>query len=59
MSISRERIEDAAKRTFYGTESVGFCVACEIEVTIEPDAFKVECDECGNHTVYGVEELLV
>jgi len=58
MTIPQERLEDAAERTFCGTESVGFCVACEIEVNIEPDAHKVECEECGNHAVYGIEELI-
>jgi predicted RNA-binding Zn-ribbon protein involved in translation (DUF1610 family) len=58
MTISQEKLHDAAERTFYGTESVGFCVACEIEVQIEPDAFKVECEACGNNTVYGIEEML-
>ena len=39
---------------------VGFCVACGAERdSCEPDARKYECDECGEHQVYGAEELII
>lgn len=39
---------------------VGFCVNCGAErECCEPDARKYPCDECGQRSVYGAEELLV
>ena len=40
--------------------SAGFCLACGDECDgVEPDARKYECDACGEHKVYGAEELMV
>lgn len=41
--------------------SDGFCTACG-EWTgggCEPDARKYECEMCGEHAVYGAEEMMV
>jgi len=41
-------------------EDMGFCVACGVAAYgIEPDARRYECEECGDDTVYGAEELLL
>lgn len=49
----------AAKESMFGMTDTGFCLACGTEtIHIEPDARKVECEECGEKMVYGAEELL-
>jgi len=36
----------------------GFCLACdEVADCVEPDARKYECEICGEHKVYGAEEI--
>jgi predicted RNA-binding Zn-ribbon protein involved in translation (DUF1610 family) len=41
-------------------EYVGFCLACGEEAySVEPDARKYECESCGEHRVYGAQELLM
>ena len=41
-------------------ESIGFCVTCGSENDCcEPDARKYKCENCGVHTVYGAEEILI
>jgi Zn finger protein HypA/HybF involved in hydrogenase expression len=42
-------------------DHAGYCTKCE-DIThdcCEPDARRYECPECGNKTVYGLEELLI
>jgi hypothetical protein len=59
-SITRERIVDGVERTMFGTENVGFCIACGEEADgCEPDARKLTCEFCGKPAVYGAEELLL
>jgi len=39
---------------------VGFCVKCGLwHDSVEPDARKYTCEDCGTPTVYGAEELLM
>lgn len=41
-------------------DGTGFCLACGAERgECEPDAREYECEECGQHKVYGAEELLM
>lgn len=41
-------------------DMAGFCVACgNRQDGCEPDARKYLCEDCGNRTVYGAEELAV
>ena len=55
-SITPKRLLDAVELDAY----LGFCVACgEEHDNCEPDASAYECYECGEHAVYGAEELLV
>jgi hypothetical protein len=43
-------------------DNAGFCTHCQ-EITnhgdCEPDACNYECEECGNNTVFGIEEALL
>jgi hypothetical protein len=41
-------------------EYLGYCTECGNEQSgCEPDARKYTCDECGQPSVYGAEELLM
>jgi predicted RNA-binding Zn-ribbon protein involved in translation (DUF1610 family) len=41
-------------------DTTGFCVACGVEVLgVEPDARQYACEDCGEETVYGLEELVL
>jgi rubrerythrin len=43
-----------------GEENTGVCLACgEVHEGIEPDARKYKCEACGQHKVYGSEEILL
>lgn len=36
----------------------GFCLACgNVQSYCEPDAVRYECEDCGEHKVYGPAEL--
>ncbi len=40
-------------------DGLGFCTACgEEQYYCEPDAREYECETCGEHKVFGAEELL-
>jgi len=53
-TFTLEQIEEAMED--YG----GFCIACGAEASrVEPDARGYECESCGEHKVYGAEELLL
>ena len=54
--LTRDQIIEAASRDDY----IGLCTACGDESTgIEPDAQKCKCDNCGEYTVFGAEELVI
>ena len=54
--IDPDRLMEAAQ----SDDHLGFCTACGAEAYgIEPDARRYTCDECGEPTVYGAEELLL
>lgn len=41
-------------------DNLGFCLSCGQEAFgVEPDARGYECASCGEHKVYGAEELLM
>lgn len=38
----------------------GFCISCGAYASpVEPDARNYKCEDCGQHTVFGAEELVV
>jgi hypothetical protein len=44
----------------HGDNTTGFCRACGHEQgCCEPDARRYRCESCGNHQVYGAEELVM
>ena len=56
MIIDEDRVIAAVE----ADDNRGFCTACGEEIwNIEPDARRYKCDCCGEHTVYGAEELLI
>lgn len=55
-NLTLDMIMDAVKEDEY----FGFCVSCGEQMNpVEPDAREYECEACGEHTVYGAEELLI
>ena len=58
-SVTTERVIDAVARGMFGTDNIGFCVACGDDVHgVEPDARKYRCESCNAPAVYGAEEML-
>lgn len=59
-SITEDRIMDAVERRNTTLDNPGFCLACGNEQDgCEPDAREYECEACGEHEVYGAEELMM
>ena len=53
-------ILESAEDSMFGMENIGFCIACGAEhYECEPDACNYECEECGEHQVYGAPELVI
>jgi hypothetical protein len=51
---------EAVERSHRSLDNPGFCIACGAEVEgVEPDARGLGCEACGEHQVYGAEELLL
>jgi hypothetical protein len=39
--------------------SIGYCVCCGAEAGgVEPDREEMRCESCGEHSVYGAEQIL-
>jgi len=56
VKISIDQIMEAVE----ADDNIGFCTACGAEhYGIEPDARKYTCEECGENSVYGAQELLM
>lgn len=59
-SITAERVTEACERTFTSLDNPGFCLACGEDADgCEPDARQYECELCGEHAVYGAEEIAI
>ena len=57
-SITLARIESAVKRRMATLDNPGFCIECGAEADgCEPDAREYECESCGEHAVFGADEL--
>ena len=51
---------EAIHENMFGLGNIGFCIACGAEHDgCEPDARNYECEVCGEHKVYGAEEILM
>ena len=58
--LNHDDVMTAAEESMFGSEYLGFCVACGYEQDgCEPDARKYTCEDCGSKTVYGAEELIM
>lgn len=58
-SITANRLQEAVEREMLSLDNPGFCVACgEEQDGCEPDARRYQCESCGEHQVYGAQELL-
>lgn len=52
--------EDMVIDAVAADDNLGFCIMCgAMAHGVEPDAQKYKCPECGEHFVYGAEEILV
>lgn len=41
-------------------DNPGFCIECGAENEgVEPDAENYECESCGEHQVFGADELFI
>lgn len=59
-SITLDRVSEAAHRRNVTLDDPGFCIQCGTEAEgVEPDAREYECESCGEHSVYGADELLI
>ena len=59
-SVMLERVVEAVGREMSSLDNPGFCIACgEDAEGVEPDAREYECESCGEHQVYGAQELLL
>jgi hypothetical protein len=59
-SVTIDRVQDAVERAMFSLDNPGFCIDCGHEAEgCEPDARKYQCESCGEHQVYGAEELLL
>ena len=52
--------QEEAENMMFGLDSIGYCRVCGAERSgCEPDARGYECYECGEHQVFGFEELMI
>lgn len=58
--ITPDVVLEACERRMTTLDNPGFCVACGFEQDgCEPDARNYKCESCGEHKVFGAEELLL
>ena len=59
-NLTMDQVMEGMQNTTFGLENVGFCLACGEEASgCEPDARGYECECCGEHKVYGAEEIFM
>lgn len=59
-SITEAMVLDAVERHNTTLDNPGICITCGNEQDgCEPDAEEYECEACGEHKVYGAEQLLL
>jgi hypothetical protein len=59
-SLTIDRVLEAVEREATSLDNPGFCTECGADAEgCEPDARKYECESCGEHAVYGAQELLL
>lgn len=56
----KKRMFKVTEESMLTDRDMGFCIYCGEEAYgVEPDALCYECESCGKHGVYGLEELLM
>jgi hypothetical protein len=59
-SITLDRVIEAVERAQTSLDNPGLCIACGADAEgVEPDACNYECEACGQHRVFGADELLL
>lgn len=59
-NLSIDDIVDAVERRMTTLDNPGFCLACGEEADgCEPDARNYVCEFCGEHRVFGADEILL
>lgn len=60
LSITLDRLLEAAEAEMFGLDNPGFCRSCGEEADgCEPDARNYTCEACGASEVFGASELLL
>jgi hypothetical protein len=55
-----DEVIEACKRRDTSLDNPDFCISCGAERDgCEPDARNYPCDECGQRTVFGAEEIVM
>ena len=58
--LLRPVIETEEEMFIVNDSDEGFCLACgNTQMGVEPDARRYECEGCGEHLVYGLQELMI
>ena len=59
-ALNYDEIAAAAEEQTFGLGNDGFCVKCgHQQGDCEPDAREYECENCGEHAVFGAVELMM
>jgi len=60
VKIPQDELFAALQEAESSCDNPGFCLACgEQQDGCEPDARRYECECCGEHRVYGAQEILL
>ena len=60
MTLEEADLRQFGERQMTSLDNPGICLACGMENgCCEPDARKYKCEGCGEHAVYGAEELMM
>lgn len=53
-------LEDQVFAALAEDDNIGFCLECgSSQYGVEPDAENYRCEACGEHCVFGVEQILL
>lgn len=59
-SVTMDMVIQSIERRNMSLDNPGICLVCGNEQDgCEPDARKYECEACGEHAVFGDEEILM
>ena len=58
--LSIEEVMEAVEESMCDLSNPGFCTSCgAYHEGCEPDARGYKCEECGEHKVFGAEEIIL